>query len=500
MMNPTEHSHEGGLSVRDQIERYRSAFIAVVTMIVIAVFVGGYILAHENLNLPGWVPVLGKNFYTLKADFQTAQALTPCQGQAVTIAGAKVGEIASVDLHQGVATVTIHMTPKYARLYRDTTLLMRPKTNLQDMTVEVDPGTVASGRLPSGSTVPISQTAPNIDFDQFLAGLDAETRLYLQELLAGAGEGLKNNGKALSATFKRFYPTARDIAQIAQQLEIRHANVAHSIHNFRLVMEALGDKDTQLAQLVDASNAVFAVFAKQEKNVQSLLHLLPSSLAKTGVALGKVATAANALGPTLHQLEPFARALAPAQEATRRLSLTTTPIIKNQVRPFARQIEPVVRQIKPDTQQLAEAFPPLASSFTVINEFFNELAFNPSQKQAGFLFFLDWDNHDLNSVLGSAEANGAVGRGLTYLNCNVAPILKGVSEINPTVNLLVGLLNPPNEAACKSAGILNTKAASSSLRVTPKPPAGGLFSGLGARVFGQSPTISSPSNGTGGGA
>ena len=45
--------HEGGLSVRDQIERYRTAFISVVTMVVIAAAVGGYILAHENLKLPG---------------------------------------------------------------------------------------------------------------------------------------------------------------------------------------------------------------------------------------------------------------------------------------------------------------------------------------------------------------------------------------------------------------------------------------------------------------
>ncbi len=498
-MNPTD-SHEGGLSVRDQIERYRSAFIAVVTMVVIAAVVGGYILAHENLNLPGWVPVLGKNFYTLKANFQTAQALTPGQGQAVTIAGAKVGEIASVDLNQGVATVTIHMTPKYAHLYRDTTLLMRPKTNLQDMTVEVNPGTPRSGRLPDNSTVPIAQTAPNIDFDQFLAGLDAETRVYLQELLAGAGEGFYHNGKAFSATLKRFYPTARDITEIAQQLEIRHENVAHSIHNFRLVMEALGEKDTQLAQLVDASNAVFAVFHKQEQSVQELLHLLPGALAKTSKGLGKLATAANVLGPTLNKLEPFARSLAPAQEASSRLALTTTPIFKNEIRPFARQIEPVVKKIQPSTQPLAESFPKLASSFSVINEFFNELAFNPSQKQAGFLFFLDWDNHDLNSVLSSAEASGAVGRGLTYLNCNVAPILKGVSEINPTVNLLVGLLNPPNEAACKAAGILTTKTASSSVHVQPKLPPAGLFGGLDSHVFGQAPVVakgSAPSAGGG---
>ena len=113
------HSHEGGLGVREQIERYRSAFIAVVTMIVLAAAVGGYILAHENLKLPGWVPVLGRNYYTLKADFQTAQAVTPGQGQAVTIAGAKVGEVESVELHGGRRHVTMKVTPEVRALLQE---------------------------------------------------------------------------------------------------------------------------------------------------------------------------------------------------------------------------------------------------------------------------------------------------------------------------------------------------------------------------------------------
>ena len=176
---------EGGLSVRDQIERYRTAFVAVVTMVVLAAAVGGYILAHENLKLPGWVPVFGREYFILKADFQTAQAVTPGQGQAVTIAGAKVGEIASVELHDGVAVVSMKITPKYARFYKNATLLLRPKTQLEDITVEVSPGTPSAGRLHSGQVLPLSQTAPNIDFDEFLAGFDTETREYLQELLAG---------------------------------------------------------------------------------------------------------------------------------------------------------------------------------------------------------------------------------------------------------------------------------------------------------------------------
>jgi phospholipid/cholesterol/gamma-HCH transport system substrate-binding protein len=483
-MNPAE-GHEGGLSVRDQIERYRTAFISVVVMIVIAAAVGGYILAHENLKLPGWVPIVGRNFYTLKAEFQTAQALTPGQGQAVTIAGAKIGEIANVDLTNGVATVTMRIIPKYARIYRNTTMLMRPKTGLQDMVLEVNPGTPSAGKLHSGETVPISQTSPNIDFDEFLAVFDGETRAYLQELLAAAGEGLDHNGKNLAATFKRFAPAARYGQEIAKQLAIRHANIARSIHNFRILLQALGGKDKQLAQLVDASNAVFATFAQEDANLQKTLHLLPGALHKTSVNLSKVATASDALGPTLHKLQPFASALGPANEATAKLARATTPIFKNEIRPFAREILPVVNELGPSTKQLGEAFPKLSVSFSVLNEFFNELAYNPGASKPGFLFFLDWGNHDLNSAVSASDANGPLGRSLVYFNCEILPLFTGVSSVNETVKLLTGLLKPPTKEECKNQGILGTAGTVTATSAHAKTKASsGPFSGLGTQSFG----------------
>jgi phospholipid/cholesterol/gamma-HCH transport system substrate-binding protein len=481
-MTPAE-GHEGGLSVRDQIERYRSAFIAVVTMIVIAAVVGGYILAHENLKLPSWVPVLGHTYFNLDAEFQTAQAVTPGQGQAVTIAGAKIGEIASVDLHNGVALVTMKVSPKYAKyIYRNATLLLRPKTQLQDITVEVNPGTASAGKLRSGEVLPESQTGANVDFDEFLAGLDAETRAYVQELVAGLGIGLKENGKPLAAALKRFDPTSRLTEEIAQQLEARAGNVERSIHNFRLLTEALGGKDQQLSALVDSANAVFKTFASEDASFKKTLALLPGALHKTGVGLGKLAAATHVLGPTLHKLEPFARALGPANEAARKLSEKTTPIIKSEIRPFAREILPVVNELGPTTENLSKALPKLASSFSVLNEFFNELAYNPGPSKGGFLFFLDWGNHDLNSSLSTAEAHGVVARGLVYFNCKILNLLKPAGEVNPTVNLLVNLLKPPTKEECISQGI-PIKAGETSERARAKTPSGP-FSSLGQQPFG----------------
>ena len=44
------------------------------------------------------MPVVGKDFFVVKAELSTAQAVTPGQGQTVNIAGVQVGEISKVEL------------------------------------------------------------------------------------------------------------------------------------------------------------------------------------------------------------------------------------------------------------------------------------------------------------------------------------------------------------------------------------------------------------------
>lgn len=482
-MTPEEQHHsERGL--RDQIERYRTAFISVVAMILIALFVGGYILAHERLSLPGWFPVLGKSYVTLKADFRTAQAVTPGQGQSVTIAGAKIGEIASVKADEGDALVTMNVEPKYAKyIYRNATMLLRPKTGLKDMTVEVDPGTPRAGRIPSSYTVPRSQTAPDVNFEEFLSTFDAETRAYLQELLASAAKGLKGNSANLSAAFKRFDPIVRYATKITAQLQLRHKNIERAIHNFQLIISALGDKDTEISQAIDASNAVFQTFSEQQQSFEKTLNLLPGTLAKTRSGLGKLATATRVIGPTLTKLEPFAKELAPAQEASRSLFKQSTPIVKNELRPFAREVLPVVNQLAPSIKELGEAFPGLESSFAVFNELVNELAYNPGSNKGGFLSFLLWANHDLNSVLSTADAHGPVGRTLLYTNCNTLELLVPAGAVNPTVRLLVALFNPPSKQECEAHGL--STAPATGRAATARVPGRRTHSGFTLKLLGS---------------
>ena len=87
------------------IRKHLSDVAAILGLLVVAAVVATFILGHQRLALPAWVPLVGKDFFTIEAEMSTAQAVTPGQGQTVNIAGVEVGEISSVKLRDGKAII-----------------------------------------------------------------------------------------------------------------------------------------------------------------------------------------------------------------------------------------------------------------------------------------------------------------------------------------------------------------------------------------------------------
>jgi phospholipid/cholesterol/gamma-HCH transport system substrate-binding protein len=434
--------------VRTAIQKHMRDFIALILLTIGALIVTGYILSNQRFYLPNWVPLLGTNFFELKGEFSTAQSVTPGQGQTVDIAGVPVGEIKRVDLKDGRAVVTLDIKHKYAKLIkRDATMLLRPKTGLKDMIVELDPGTPGTPSVPDGFTVPVSNTRPDVNLDEILSNLDRDTRDYLRLLVAGGGEALKDNGRNLSATLKRFQPLNRDIKGITVQVAKRRKNLGRLIHNLQLLLNEVGGKDKQLAELIVSQNAVFQAFADQDVNLRKALELLPGTLDTTNSALQKSDVLSRKLGPTLRALRPGARALGPSEVATQAFSRATTPVIKNQLRPFAKEARPTVDVLAPALRDLAKVTPDLASSFTVLNKFLNALAYNPPGVQEGYLFYALWLNHIGASVYSTQDAHGPVRRGVILTDCIAAGALENVAKIDAQLGTLIGLTNFPSSAS-----------------------------------------------------
>src|SRR5688572_7631227 len=192
------------------IRKHLTDFIAVAALIVIGLVITVYILEEQRLR----IPIFEEKPFELKAEFETAQAVVPGQGQTIRVAGVRIGDVAKVEVENGRGVVTFEIERKYLPIYKDATILMRPTTGLKDMFFELDPGTEQAGEYDEGATVPVANTAPDVNLDEILAALDADSQAYLRLLIVGAGEGLAGRDEELGKLLGGLGPINRDLAEL----------------------------------------------------------------------------------------------------------------------------------------------------------------------------------------------------------------------------------------------------------------------------------------------
>src|SRR5215211_950981 len=164
-----------GKAIRDHLRD----LLAILGLTAVALLATYIIVQNERLR----IPLLEEKPFELKAELSTAQAVTPGQGQTVRVAGVRVGDISKVDYEDGHAVVTMDIDRKFLPVYRDATILLRPKTGLKDMFLELDPGTdyqpsSREDEFQNGDAIQLANTAPDTNVDEVLAALDTDTRAY----------------------------------------------------------------------------------------------------------------------------------------------------------------------------------------------------------------------------------------------------------------------------------------------------------------------------------
>lgn len=440
------------------IKTHYKDFLAIAGLAVIALAVLLVILANQKAALPSWVPGLGQEFYSINAEFETAQAITPGQGQAAVIAGINVGKVGASNLDDGVAKVRLDIEPKYKDLlHADAEFLLRPKTGLNDMVVEIDPGT--EGPPPAeGETLPLAQGLSNIQLDQFFATLDADTRNYLVLLLSGAGEGLDGKGEELSQALRRFGPFAQYTARLNGKLEKRRDNIKGGIHAFSQIATELGNNDEAVADFITNSKNNLQAYANEEASLREALTEFPSTLVAAQDGLSKSNELSLVLRPTLLGLIPGAKNLQASLRALQSLSQSQTANVRDNIRPFARNVQPVFQDLYKTSKPAAVTTNQFKGVFTEFNKLFNLLAYNPSgDAQEGFLFWAPWLAHNTNSSINGQDAGGPVRRGISTVTCNTAQVAQGISrgENVPQLHTAYRLAQLPPPTLPENGGICN---------------------------------------------
>lgn len=440
------------------IKNHLGDFVAIVVLVVLSIVVAGYILSHEGLRFP-WESSQVKMY----ADLSTAQAVTPGQGQSVRVSGVQIGEIGGVTLKNGLAVVQMNIDPKYEHvIHTDATALLRPRTGLKDMFIEVDPGSARAPLAKPGFTIPVSQTLPDTNLDEILSSLDADSRAYLNLLVNGAGQGLKGGGNELAQVLERFEPTHQDLARVSSALALRATDLRQLINSLQRLNTALAAKQGQIVQLVGSSATVFRAFASEDQNISRAVADLPGTLRQTTATLGQVRAFADQLGPTATNLLPAARALPAANAALTTLAgpggatcasgppRSTCSIVRDQIRPFVVAAQPVVRNLRPAASELATATPNLQKTFGVLNHFVNMLGYFPGGAQHGYLWWLAWLGHNTRTLFSVQDANGPYRPLFIQFSCSQIGLLTNPGS---PYGLVGGLLNlSPLRAFCPGLG------------------------------------------------
>ncbi len=431
------------------IRIHRVDFIAIVALVIGAIAVTGYIFLHQ----PSFT--LFKDYYVVNVPFSTASAVTAGQGQTVNIAGVPVGQVGGVSVKNGHAVVQMNLYKQYAPIYRNATVLLRPRTPLKDMYLALDPGTPSAGKVPNGGSLSVGATLPDVDFGDFLSSLDADTRNYLLLLLAGGAQAFQNNPEGgaaptpstvadLRGIFKRFAPLNRDTSTFTTLLAARQRDIRESIHGLNEVTNAIGGVDRQLASLIESSNTNFQAISSQDAQLEQALSLFPPTLRQAVSTNGKLVGFARASGLANSRLLPFAHFLAPALVASRSLFRDTTPVLRNQVRPFAVAVQPVARILRPAAIELSRATPPLTRSFRVLNTLFNTLTYKSPGAQS-YLFWGSWLSHNADELARLQDGHGPTLQGVFMGTCSQLQLLEQTLVLAvPSISNLLALLNAPN--------------------------------------------------------
>lgn len=417
--------------------------IAIAVLTVIAIAMTLWIFTQQKAALPSWAPLVGEDFVHLTADFTSAQAVTPGQGQAVVIAGVRVGKLSSVDLEEGHAVVGMDIEPKYLELiHPDATLLLRPKTNLNDMVVEVDPGK-APGHVEDGFNFPLSHTEPSVNFEAFLSSFDEDTRRYIQLLVSGGAQGIGGRGRQLSGVFRRFGPFVHVVADLNRAVARRRQALARVIHDFGLLTAELGRHDAQLERFVTSSKDVLGNFANQQAGIQEALVEFPATLAALQAGLASSDRLSTVARPALLGLIPQAQALGPALDAQERLFSQTLGPVRDQIRPFTRQIRPVVTHLEQGSADFEKSVTSFGNSLGGLNTILNLLAFKPKGSRESFLFYLPWLNHNINTSFNLVDAGGPITRTLPLLSCKGLRLAYGAAGTRDYIKTLLEATRVP---------------------------------------------------------
>jgi virulence factor Mce-like protein len=297
--------------------------------------------------------------YEIKAVFSSA-ATQIKSGSPVRIAGVNIGKVSKVSRGPGTtALVTMRIMDKGRPIATDATAKIRPRLFLEgNFFVDIKPG-VGDDELADNATIPITQTAIPVQFDQMLSTFNQSGRADLQTTIREFASGLDKGGAAgLNHSFDTAPKGLNGFARtMAAGRGVEPNDLSRFIANTAAVSDALTTDTESLAGLIRGLDGTLTALGSRAEPFGDSLDLARQAfvnfpkLQREALALVGPATAlADALGPALDELPPTLR-------PTIGLLREAQPLLRDDQLPrLARALGPALADLSALTPSLRSAF------------------------------------------------------------------------------------------------------------------------------------------------
>ena len=290
----------------------------ILTMVLFVLSCAGLLL-FLWLSFGGSIP-LNPQGYRVQISFPNAQELST---QAdVRIAGVNVGKVVqkSVDSKGNGTVAEIQLDNQYAPIHQDAHAILREKTILGEVYVDLTPGTPNSPPVPDGGMLPRGRVQPAVQISQIFDAFDPPTRRAFQVWQQELATAVQGNSQNLSNVLGNLPTFAADATDVLQVLNVQHAAVVSLFKNGGTVFHALGHNQTALRSLITSGESVFHTTAQNQNHLAQIFQVLPTFEQQSRVTMRKLQAFALNTDPLIRELLPVARDLGPTLNAVKVLS------------------------------------------------------------------------------------------------------------------------------------------------------------------------------------
>ncbi len=279
--------------------------LGIVVFVLAAVIFVTYTLGKKAIRLP-----FSSEPYQVQVIFPDAKGLDRIDEPGAAVAGTPLGRVTKVEYVDGRALATLTLEPDVeGKVFADATASIRPASALQNLLVNIDPGSPKSGPLPDGVPIPPDRTSSYVAIDELTSILDTDTQAYISILLEEARIATRGRDDEIRAALYELGELTDTATPVSAALAERRVLLTRLVGHLEKVFVVLGERGRQLAEAVDAGARTLEVTASRETELAAITSELAPTLEEAQRTLVATQQLAEPLIPALDRLVPAAGTL-----------------------------------------------------------------------------------------------------------------------------------------------------------------------------------------------